>query len=106
VGSGLGAARLPIVQSADGLRSVTGGVDASNLGGLSISNSFAPGGVLSRPYLRFPVVAGSGAAVPEPRGGEGMLVGCATLVIAVRRRCANRPGIPRTVREPLGKAGV
>lgn len=48
-----------IVQSADGLRSVTAGVvDANNVGGASISNSFAPGGAAAYPYLKFPTKAG------------------------------------------------
>jgi len=59
-------------QSADGLRSATDGVvDGNNVGGLSTSNSFAPGGTLTHPFLRFPVV------VPEPTSilllGSGLL---------------------------------
>jgi len=70
-------------QSADGLRSFTGGVvDGNNTGGLSTSNSYAPGGTLTHPYLRFPV------AVPEPT--SILLVGSGLLGLAAGGR-RNRP---------------
>jgi hypothetical protein len=66
-------------QSADGLRSFTGGVvDANNVGGLSTSNSFAPGGTLTHPYLRFPVV------VPEPT--SILLLGSGLVALGIRRQ--------------------
>lgn len=74
-----------IVQSEDGLRSFTGGVvDASNVGGLSTSNSFAPGGTLAHPYLRFPAVAAAKASC-----GLGMELAAilpALLWLRVRRK--------------------
>jgi hypothetical protein len=66
-------------QSLDGLRSFTGGVvDGNNVGGLSTSNSFAPGGGFANPSLRFPIV------VPEP--SVAVFVGLGLIALANRKR--------------------